>query len=185
MKKTVFRKNDLVKIINPVLVERVGYPLTIQKVIDECFSKEEEQKIEEFLRFFKCTSERIFEVKPNRTRVDIIHAIASAKLRQLGWGGKERSLHLHTVESLKDTEVYICKKKVVQTGTYFAPSGGYDSWTGEYDSEPGGLDNRKSHILLGFYPATVHPTIKTKDDIVWIEEKNVELITSYYKWDEA
>ena len=179
MKKIVFRKDDLVRIINPVLVERVGYPLTIQKVIDECFSEEEQQKIDEFLRFFKCSNECRIEIKPSRTRVAIIHAIASAKLRQLGWGGKERSLHLYTVESLKDTEVYICKKKVVHTGTYFAPSGGYNSWTGEYDSEPGGLDNRKSHVLLGFYPATVYPTFKTEDDIVWIEEKNVELVKLY------
>ena len=179
MKKIVFRKDDYIRIKNPIIVERVGYPLNIQKVKDEHFSIEEKQKIEEFLRFFKVTSSDIFEVKPEKTRLSIVHALAMNKIQQLRWGGNARSLHLITDESLRDKEVYVVEKKMVKTGIRFAPSGYYD-YDGEYNFEPGGLDNMKTHVLLGFYPPMVEREVfRTHDDLVWIEEKNVELFNQY------
>lgn len=181
MKKIVFRKDDLVKIINPVIVERVGYPLTLQKVKDEHFSDEEHQKINEFLRFFRCVNDQIIESKPSKTRKAIIHALAQAKISQLGWGGRERSLYLQTVETLKDQLVYLVNKKVVQTGTHYSGWSSVDYW-GEWDGEPGGLSDRKTHVLLGFYPIYGSPVIRSNNDpLVWIEEKNVELVKSYNK----
>lgn len=179
MKKIVFRKDDYIRIKNPIIVERVGYPLNIQKVKDEHFSIEEKQKIEEFLRFFKVTSSDIFEVKPEKTRSAIIHALAMNKIQQLRWGGNERSLHLRTDESLRDKEVWIVKKKIVKIGTRFAASG-YYGYDGEYNFEPGRLDNMKTHVLLGFWSladSIFH--FNTDNDLVWIEEKNVELVNQY------
>ena len=181
VKKHVFRVGDPIKIKMPVIVERVGYPLNIQKVKDEHFSVEEKQKIREMLQVFgfgyaDCP---LLDTKPDKIYDSIVDVIARAKLKQLGWGGRERSLHLKTEESLIDKVVYIKAKKVVHTGTYVPGSGGYDYW-GEYDYDPAYLSNRKTHVLLGFhsYP---YNEIHSNDGTVWIEEKNVEIVKNPYE----
>lgn len=93
---------------------------------------------------------------------DFATGVCKALVRHRNFGGKSRQIYTEIGELLNRTaEVY--GRRVVKTGTYYGPSGGYDSYSGEYDYEPGGLTDRKTHVLL-------------RTDGGEIEAVNVELV---------
>jgi hypothetical protein len=56
-------------------------------------------------------------------------------------------------------------KRVVKTGTYYGPSGGYDSYSMEYDYECGGLADMKTHVIIRTHSGDFHT-----DDIEPVKE---------------
>ena len=176
IKKEVYRVGDKIKIKTPEFFERVGYPLTLQKVEEEHFSKDEKLRINEFLTSFEIFQGDFFRSRKDPTYDLILRLLAKYRIRQLGWGGRKKSIYTVTKQVSPDTVYKVIKKRVVKTGTYHHASGGYDYW-GEYDYEPASLDDQKTHILLGVAQENY---IFCVDEIEWIEDINVEKI-----WDEA
>lgn len=142
-KRTVIRVGDKVMIVNPRFIVRVGYPLTFKDLIPEF---ENHPKLDEAASLLGI----LFTNRKSKIARDFIVGCSKAMVRVRGFGGKERQIfyqdgipfHLHEHEV---TEVF--GKRVVKTGIYYPPTGGYD-YFGEYDREPGGLSNERTHILL-------------------------------------
>jgi hypothetical protein len=155
-------KGDWVRIDNPQMFVRCGYPISIAEVREQV-EKDHQKEIEDFI-------DRIARGKPEediedigtwklRTRIKqndipskstrkIIEALAYERLKAQGFGGKERTVHTDPAPDMKGKIFQIERTKCCMTGKYYAPSGGYDSWSGEYDYEPGGLMNQKCHRIL-------------------------------------
>lgn len=138
MKRCVYRPGDVVRIVEPVFVERVGYPLTWPMLLEEF---ENNPKIDEAMQLLGLAL-------GGRERQDFIRGVCQAAVRTRRFGGKERSLHTRTDEQARGETSEIHLKRTVYTGTYYPPSGDYSSWSGEYDYEPGGLENSTAHVLL-------------------------------------
>lgn len=152
---SVIRIGDRIKVINPLFVERVGYPLSFK---DGCEKAEElyTDKIKSFLDdlFPKESSKiegMILSVDTDWKKMvvydKIVNALGYYYLQLEGFGGKERKLFLKERPMFKDDYFYVSNIGIAQTGTYYSPSGCYDSY-GESDWEPGGLSNRKTHKIL-------------------------------------
>lgn len=148
-KKTVYRVGDVVKIVEPKVFVRVGYPLTKEHAV-EVTAKEYDEKIYAFMREASETPDdfTVHEADP-RLYHDLVNALASYWLRLKRYGGKERQIYTETNESLRNTGGWrIFNKRVVKTGTY-DPGGLVNTWGYEPDYEPPHLANEKSHVLLG------------------------------------
>ena len=174
----VIQEHDLVRVIEPTFVERVGYPLTLEFAENHCeatFEKEVSAFCNDIIEKYKGAegSDLFFgyTVKETKFYYEVMKAVASHHMRAMRFGGSERSLHTVTHEQVRNTEPWlVTSKRRVKTGTYNA--GAYDSFTEDYS--PAYLSNEKTHVLL-----TVEPKFSLDGFLftTWeIESKNVELI---------
>jgi hypothetical protein len=169
-----YTSGQLVRIVNPVIVDRVGYPLTPEMVYKELNTSENRQRIIDMLSDFDVPVGRehfdVFSgtIPPNEVE-GVLRVISYYTVRVRHFGGPERSLHTREIPSLKDLEVYVDEKKTVRTGTRIP------GWSNGEDWESAYLDKPKSHVLLRFRAdipdAKGHMTVGTD---LWIESCNVE-----------
>ena len=101
LRKNIIRIGDKVKIINPEIFQRVGYPLTKQEIINK-FTKDEKAIIEEFMNSFGVSySSGFFCLAPARNQ-DVFDRIADAlaygRIRQQGYGGNERKIFTNMIK---------------------------------------------------------------------------------------
>ncbi len=136
--KTSFHIGDQVRIINPVFVDRVGYPL-IWTMLEVEFGSN--PKVQEAMFLLGLNPNNYREYK------DFVTGVCMATVRHRHFGGKERTLHTHVQEELTGRLVYITSKRLVKTGIYNKESWGY-TYFGEDDYQPAYLDPCKTHILL-------------------------------------
>jgi hypothetical protein len=146
MRKPVLKVGDSVRIIVPILVKRVGYPLVFTDLIKEF---EDDPRIDQAMK--------LLGLNPNArfSKRDFLQGVTKSAVRSRNWGGSQRTIHHIEAKYLHGQVVEITGKRTAKTGTYYPPSGGYNSWSDEYDYEPGGLSDMKSHILLDFYGGTI------------------------------
>jgi hypothetical protein len=134
--KTVFRNGDIVKVVNPLIFIRCGYPHTLAeetKIVIEDFGS----KITDLFR--ECggpVDERFRQFKR------VASEIAHARLKSKGFGGRKRQVYTKEDLSIAGREFVVVEKKVVKTGIYYSPSGSGEDW------EPGGLDNCETHVIV-------------------------------------
>lgn len=140
------RPGDIVKVIDPRFVTRVGYPLCA----DDLMVEAEKTLVEKGI--VPPFSKSVWGQSPDRRRDEwnVIRKYAVLLLRKKGWGGDDRSLFFLEKPEYKDLEVVVDHKRIAKTGKRFAPhvyrSSGWDG--DDYDYEPGGLGDEKTHILL-------------------------------------
>lgn len=93
MKKEVIRVGDKVKVVNPMIFVRCGYPLTKQLIIDTVMTKEQKNAIIELLRTkFNIHSSLVCDYTPDNsddTYNRIENIIAGRMLEQQGWEEKD------------------------------------------------------------------------------------------------
>lgn len=155
-KKYRIKADDRVRIVNPVIVLRVGYPKTVSDYLKEAES------------LFK---KSLLDVIGPREADMALSKIAYGLAKRDGFGGSSRTLHTKVDELMRGAEFTVIDCKTAKTGEYFPPQGGADYW-GECDYWPGGLSNMKTHRLLsGFSLFNSYNNINPM-----IEECNVELI---------
>lgn len=176
---SIIRVDDHIKIIIPEAVERVGYPLTKKKIIDA-------MTYEQLGALNKCLSSTFGVdlaswnglLPADGTSEEIINVIAGMMLRKQGWGGNKKTIHIRTINDLKDQVFRVYQKKVVKTGIYTPGWSGYDSYSCEYDCEPAYLDNEKTHVLYGIIPAiTFEPVIWSENNLIFFERRCVQKVT--------
>jgi len=156
----IIRIGDRVKIINPEIVIRVGYPMSFDEAC-EAVDKLYRNEIIEFLNktiyqqedvpLYKLTLASYInenEYVKSQTYKKVVKAIAYEHMQQKGFGGREKKIFTEVRQDLLGKIAKVEKIFIRKTGIYFAPSGGYDSYSGEYDWEPGGLDKMKTHKIL-------------------------------------
>lgn len=155
-KRITYHVDDIVRIVNPAIVLRVGYPLTKNDALDAA-----EKEYGEKIRLLMC---EVGAAQPDDTYFnspeydprlygDLIDAMASRWLRVKGYGGKERKIYTEHDEKLLQTKWRVLSKRTVKTGTY--NRGGYSGgWDGEPDYDPPYLENEQTHVLLALEPLT-------------------------------
>lgn len=155
----IIRIGDTIKITNPEIVIRVGYPMSF----DEACKEVKELYHNEILEFLCKTIHKqndvglyktlltayINEKEYAKTKIynKIVKALAFEHLQSKQFGGKEKKIYSEIRHELLGITAKVTKIFIRRTGIYFAPSGGYDYW-GDYDWEPGGLDKMKTHKIL-------------------------------------
>lgn len=152
--RTVYHVGDIVKVVNPRFVERVGYPLIYTALIEEF---ESHPNLKKCLVLLGLANEHASIDPRGRMARDFVIGCARAAVHHRGFGGRERKIHYRTEEPIflrsssrdedADIELVVLGKRTAKTGTYYPPTSGY-SWEGEYDYEPGGLTDEKTHVLL-------------------------------------
>lgn len=144
-KPHIYRPGDHVQIVNPRWVKRVGYPLRWDDLIDT-------PEIEALAQ--KMTGMG----KPPRY---FLQAVAKLEVERRGFGGNERAIlyrPVRTAANLLDFDTVpahgwvgrvalVEGKRVAYTGTRIPQRSGRD-YDGEYWEDPGGLENRKAHVIL-------------------------------------
>ncbi len=157
--KNTIRVGDTVRIVDPQVVYRFGYPLNTN-LIKKQFTDEENKSIRRFVDKFMginyddpnmdlvlLGNESIYEEMSINKIKD---ALAYIRLKQLNHGGKIRSLYTKDMPEIKTAVATVKSRKVVKTGTRVPPSGSFDYW-GEYDFESGYLEDEKTHVLFELY----------------------------------
>lgn len=173
-KKQVFHVDNIVKIINPEVVIRVGYPLTKIQALDAA-ETEYSEKIHAFMRDVGAeTDDDAFGGANSDPALyhDLVDALASHWLKRRNYGGKERKIYTEANDHLRHYGPWrVLSKRVVKTGTYNNGGMGQSDWYGEPDYTPPHLSNEQSHVLLTL--ESLDP--ETEPVIVEIEAANVEL----------
>lgn len=176
MKRPVYHVGDVVRIVEPCIVVRVGYPLTLQ---DGMTAAEEKwsAKVYEFMKSLEATelsADWMLNSYDARLYTDMINTLGSYHLRTVRFGGRERSIHTQTAEELRNTSDWnVVSKRCVKTGTYCAGSYSSGEWGDDYD--PPYLSNEQTHVLLTLQNNQV---IFDFNDRVETEACNVELIAA-------
>ena len=182
-RKNVIRENDVVKIINPEFVVRVGYPLS-KKMIQDQLTPEELAVVKDMFTKFGISIDVPLDVRPTegqRAYNKVLDALSGVLLYKKGWGGRERSIHTKLIPEMMGTRHTVYQKRCVKTGTYHAGWGGCDYW-GEYDYEPAYLEGEKTHVLLKLNEFSKE--IEINGDYLEIESKNVVKVVrdDYGNW---
>lgn len=178
------RVGDTVKIVSPIRFIRCGYPLYKRKAIDILLSEHREDLADFFSKMgiadrwtvLNMDREHFFKRGFGAT----ISGLAYQYMKSRGFGGRERSVYEEPLDiGYTGTLGIVADRRHVMTGTYYAPSGGYDSWSGEYDYEPGGLDGQKRVDILwfqGYRSDPNRPDSLPAQFVGWIKLDNVEKV---------
>jgi hypothetical protein len=158
-RKDIIREYDRVKIVNPQIFVRSGYPLTIQMVKDTVITKEQKDAIWTMLKSFNVRKvpgdilPGVYEMKDlwDKDYSKVMDVMARIVLRQQGWGGSERKIYTEEIPGLLNATGEVWNKRVVKTGIYCAGCT-YKKYWDEYDEyDPPGLADEKTHVILKVY----------------------------------
>ena len=155
-KSAAIKVDDVVRVVNPLIIQRVGYDYTFEDAWLES-QVEYKEEIYALLRKAKVSRWNIVEKA-------IVSSLAYDRVKKKFKDGNERKIYTKLMESLRDRQVTVVSKKTAKTGIYYPPyhGNGYD----DYDGEPGGLTDGKTHILLEI-------DVFDEEGRIWIEQTNV------------
>lgn len=167
---------DKVRIINPQIFVRCGYPLCIsdvaktidQKIIIDCLVQCGVYTFEQLENLIKYHPYH----KMQRAYRKILDGIALAVMVSKGFGGSERKIYTREIEEFRDKIVQVESKRQVVTGDRYPGCG-----PGYYGDEAEGpsLENQVRHTLITFIdPSSV--LLSSKDFYKEIEISNVERV---------
>lgn len=124
-KKVVFHVDNIVSIVNPEIVVRVGYPLTKTEAL-EAVEKEYSDKVHAFMREVGAETDDFGNLGYDPSLYhDLLDSLSSHWLKRHNYGGKERKIYTETDVRLRNRNPWrVLSKRLVKTGTY--NSGGGD-----------------------------------------------------------
>lgn len=131
--RTNIRIGDLVKVINPLVFIRCGYPYSLEYARNTLLSSKDRQDIEKIIGAGDI---------PFKIREKIEDGFALVRLHQAKYGGRERSLHFETRQDLIDCMGVVTGRKVYVAGYYSTDTDYEDSCSIAY------LKNQKHHIVF-------------------------------------
>lgn len=175
-KKQVIRIGDTVRVVNNRAIERVGYPLIWYDLIEEV--EADPRTLAAWDVLTGRTQHESGLLAQRKLPRYFSKAVAMLRVEERGFGGDrqiiyasaeknslgiEGQLHWDRFSSYYNGyEGLVLSKKVAKTGKRVAACGGVDS-QGEYWEAPGGLDDCKTHVLLGVGSC-------------WFAQEDVELV---------
>lgn len=168
--ETIIRIGDRVKITNPAIFVRCGYPMTMDDALRNHMTKSDIDKIDDLLRGVGITnSESYYFLSPSKpsrlyeaTFDKIARALAYGIVGTKQFGGNNREIHTELIPSFKDLECVVTGKRIVKTGIRKYDSD--DDWESGYHSHWFYLDKEKTHIIY---------------KLRWINRKNYITSCSY------
>lgn len=179
MKKQSFKKGDKVRVINPQIFVRCGYPETVESAgekmeewFKETYGKSLKSHLLEFFPFLGDPLIDEYKIILKESSFDfnkIKESFYRAYLKnKLNFGGRERKVYTKYEPQLEGAICKIISEKpmIKKTGIYQHASGGYG--LGE-DYEPAWLSNVKTHVFYEVIPHNLFPFLSE-----WIERENLE-----------
>lgn len=159
MRKDTIREGDIVRVVVPRAVARVGYPKTpADNLADVC--EKHETALREIFGYKTARStlaESLYKAPSIEDRVAnmprplqrVLHDLAYLACKREGFGGKERRVHLsEPMPDWKGAEFKVAGVRSAVEGDYYPPSRSYDYWSGAREDEPGGLENQRVRRLV-------------------------------------
>jgi len=149
LKDNIIRINDIVKIINPNIFIRCGYPLELKKVT-EMIGTEFYDTIKKFVYDIIKYSNKDYEIKfnhPEKEFEDISRCLAYRYIRKHKFGGNKKEIYTLYVPELEDCFCLVEKVRIVRTGEYRSDYSSQNQ-DGEYDYEPACLLEPQYHKIL-------------------------------------
>ncbi len=153
-RKHVYRRDDRVVVVNPLVVRRVGYPLGIADGLKHVESYASDVAallgklgIRDLTSAYQCSLLEAGLQPTLPTDGGVNRALAYAWLCSQRFGGPERSIHTELMEPLRDAECRVYGKRVVYTGRRDPGTTTY-CYDGIPDHEPPYLGRAKAHVLL-------------------------------------
>jgi len=159
-RKDIIRSGDRVRIINPVIVTRVGYPRTLHSYRGEA------ERI-----FGPLLSAHMEKRCVEKTLWEICYGLA----RKDRFGGLQRSLHVEERPELLGQVFTVERTKMVQTGTY-RKAWVSRSYEGDYDYDPGGLDGMKAYRLVSGFWISNFTWVSSQNDFPMIQVEHLEKV---------
>ncbi len=159
MRKNIIRVGDRVKIINPAIFIRCGYPWDKQYVKDKIFTEKQKKDLHHLLESFGFSANRFdlssylnsgekFTTERNEALYEkLLDELAYAALKKNGFGGKERMLFSKIRPEFLNKTGIVCLKKVVHTGSYIR--GLFCEQEGDYI--PAYIENRVVHSICSIW----------------------------------
>ena len=162
----MIRTGDIVRVLDPRIVLRVGYPKSPADYLDAVCAKHE-ATLREIYGFKQPTTRAVFLPGDHKDTISRV-SLMKPQLRRALWdlaylackrdrfGGKERRVHLtEPVEKWAGVEFEVHSVRSVMEGDYFPPSR-RPYWDGGYDDVSGGLDNQRVRRLatVGYLSST-------------------------------
>ncbi len=135
----IIRPGDRVRVLRDRFIERIGYPLVWTMLLEEV---EEDPRTRAGFEALGFTGKI-----PRR----FLYEVAKLRVEQRGFGGRERSIHYEPPGGYgrwPGAVLHVRSKRTANTGTYYPPTSGCYGPDYEWDSEPGGLADRKTHVIL-------------------------------------
>jgi len=159
----IIRVGDLVKVMNPRVFERCGYPMSFEDAVKEVENKYGD-KIKEFIYSIEdeartyvmgFTLDRNEITNNDPTFNKIVRALAYNYLGRKKFGGRERKIYTKEVGHLLHRLVVVCKVRFVKTGFYMPGGGPYYSYEDPYpEYDQAYLDKEKTHKILSVSSVT-------------------------------
>jgi hypothetical protein len=143
----IIREGDRVRIVNPLLFIRCGYPMCLPEETER-INKTYRKDILDLLNKVEATRPNSSGNKAYSWRLDetikkIAQSLAYMRLHSKYFGGAERKIFTVEAPSMAGYEFTVHNIMFVKTGTHFGPSGDAE------DYEPGGLWQAKTHKIVG------------------------------------
>jgi hypothetical protein len=169
----IIRKWDTVKIANPELFLRCGYPMSKDHAMWH-IDKKYKENILKFITDLNITgrSEKIniedilYDNEISKTYEEICKALAYHLLRVRKFGGADRSVYTKKDETHKDRIGRVIGIKYVKSGIYVKDKNGPDGY------EPAYLTNQRTHKIL---------TVSIGFEFIEIEDRHVDKIAELKK----
>jgi len=182
LKDNIIRVNDIIKIINPTIFIRCGYPLELKKVT-EMIGIEFYDTIKKFVQEVVKYDKPILKIKftnPEKEFEDISRCLAYRYIRRHNFGGNKKVFYTLYVPELEDCFCMVEKIRMIRTGQYRPDCSSGPSQDGEYDYEPACLIEPQYHkILTVWNKDSCKLQLYPKDiihNIFQIEAKRVEKV---------
>ena len=150
-KDSVIRAGDLVRVINPIRVVRVGYPRTVKDYLPEIQARYKAE-LDTVFRSYRKSGYRASRIR-ERLELDLAYLEAKGD----GFGGRQRSLHTREELSLRGQDLRVEAVRTVVTGTYYPATSCPDRYYGGEDHEPGGLASAVHHRLAALEDCRLRP----------------------------
>ena len=153
-----FRVGDVVEVVNPVFVKRVGYPKTVDDYLVEMGQKAG-PKIEELIAAVDGGGWIRKSAAGQKVYDRVCRDLAWLLAHRDGFGGRERTLHTFEAPAYRGGRARIYELRTAMTGTYRPGRGG--SWYD--DPEPpylaGATPHRLARVSWESFPetGTVYP----------------------------
>lgn len=150
MNKSKIKVGDLVRIVNPQIFVRCGYPLCLKDVME---SIDQNIAIDLIKKVTGIPDQQPLNITPKVERAirDINKGLAYALMLSKGFGGSERRIYTREEPSYLNAIVKVESKRRVVTGDRYGGCG-----PGYYGDEAEGpaLENQEHHTLIEFWPVT-------------------------------
>lgn len=165
-RKDVIRVGDDVRVINPEVVLRIGYPFDKELMKSKVIDSEKKNMIHRLLGYDAFMFDPFLKRMYDKSYDAILDEVAYFELHKRKFGGSERKIFTESRPDIDGKVFRVVKKSVAQTGVYTQCK-----YYSDDDFDPPHLSQRKDHIILTLHGMTFNQDFQ-------IEVKNVEKIAS-------